>query len=181
MPEDKEIMELYKVEGKKEYAFNLLMRKYEERLYWHIRNMTFDHDDSDDILQNTFIKAWGAMDSFREESGLYTWLYRIATNETLTFLKRKRLLSVFSLTSYSEVLENKVISDSNFDGDELQRRFYRAVAKLPDKQRSVFIMKYFDGLKYEEISEIAGVTVGALKASYHHACAKIKKNIDMSD
>lgn len=181
MLEDKEILELFKVEGRKEYAFNLLLRKYQERLYWHVRRLTLDHEDTNDLLQNILIKVWNTLYSFREESKLYTWLYRIATNETLTFLKKKRLTSFLSLTNYSAILENKVVADTEFDGSDLQRSFHRSIAKLPDKQRLVFSMRYFDEMKYEEISEVLNVTVGGLKASYHHAYNKIKKELEDLD
>lgn len=181
MADDREILELYRVEGRKEYAFNLLISEYGERLYMHVRKMVFDHDDTDDILQNTFVKAWNALDSFRGDSGLYTWLYRIATNETISFLKGRRLSSFFSFSSYSSELVSKVEADASFDGDESLRKFYRAIAKLPDRQRLVFNMKYFEELKYEEISAILGVSVGSLKASYHHAVGKIKSYLESAD
>lgn len=181
MLEDKDILELFKVEGRKEYAFNLLLRKYQERLYWHIRKMTLEHEETNDLLQNVLIKIWNTLDSFRGDSKLYTWLYRIATNETLTFLKKKRITSFLSLSNYSTVLENKVVADTEFDGSALQRILHRSIARLPDKQRLVFSMRYFEEMKYEEISAVLNVTVGALKASYHHAYSKIKKDLDNID
>ncbi len=174
MLDDKEIIELYRQEGKREYAFNLLVRKYSERLYWHIRKLTCSHDDANDLLQNTLVKVWEHLPDFREESKLYTWLYRIATNETLTFLKRKRITSLLSLSNYDRSLENKLQSDPYFNGDKLQYALQREIIKLPDKQRAVFTLRYFQELKYEEISEIMNTSVGALKASYHHAYQKIK-------
>ena len=174
MLDDKEIIELYRQEGKREYAFNLLVRKYSERLYWHIRKLTCSHDDANDLLQNVLVKIWEHLPDFREESKLYTWLYRIATNETLTFLKRKRIGSLLSLSNYEKVLENKLQSDPYFNGDQLQYALQREIIKLPDKQRAVFSLRYFQELKYEEISEIMDTSVGALKASYHHAYQKIK-------
>ncbi len=174
MLDDKEIIELYRQEGKREYAFNLLVRKYSERLYWHIRKLTCSHDDANDLLQNILVKVWEHLPDFREESKLYTWLYRIATNETLTFLKRKRIGSLLSLSNYDKTLENKLQSDPYFNGDKLQYALQREIIKLPDKQRAVFTLRYFQELKYEEISEIMDTSVGALKASYHHAYQKIK-------
>lgn len=171
--DDKDLLSLYK-EGKRETAFNLIVKKYGERLYWHIRKMVICHEDADDLAQNTFVKAWHALPEFREESRLYTWLYRIATNEVLTFLKRKKLRNFISLTEVSRQLENSLESDSFFNGDEVQKALYKAIVKLPEKQRLVFNMRYFEEMKYEEISEILGTSVGALKASYHHAHQKIQ-------
>lgn len=175
--EDKEILNIYKEEGRQEHAFNLLVRKYSERLYWHIRKLTCSHDDANDLLQTTFLKAWKNLPEFREESKLYTWLYRIATNETLTFLKRKRITTLISLSSYEAVLENKLKSDKSFNGDQLQYALHKAIIRLPDKQRAVFNLRYFQEMKYEEISEIMNTSVGALKASYHHAYQKIKNEL----
>ncbi|MBQ3175485.1 MAG: RNA polymerase sigma factor [Bacteroidales bacterium] len=174
MLDDKDIIELFRQEGQREYAFNLLVRKYSERLYWHIRKLTGSHDDANDLLQVTLIKIWEHLPEFREESKLYTWIYRIATNETLTFLKRKRIGAFFSLSSYDRILENKLQSDQYFNGDKLQYALQREIMKLPDKQRAVFTLRYFQELKYEEISEILDTSVGALKASYHHAYQKIR-------
>ncbi len=175
---DKEILEIYREEGKQEYAFNLIVRKYSERLYWHIRKLTCDHDDANDLLQGTLVKVWLNLPDFREESRLFTWIYRIATNETLTFLKKRRLMSLLSLENYSKVLENKLQADSSFNGDKLQLALLREIAKLPDKQRAVFSLRYFQELKYEDISEIMDTSVGALKASYHHAYHKIRKALE---
>lgn len=175
--DDKDILILFREEGKENYAFNLIVRKYSERLYWHIKKMVISHNDANDLLQNTFIKAWNALPEFREESRLFTWLYRIATNEVLTFLKKKQLRSFLSLTDYSRQLENVLESDIYFNGDKTQKALQKAILKLPEKQRIVFNMRYFDELKYEEISEILGTSVGALKASYHHAAKKIEESI----
>ncbi|MEF9930682.1 MAG: RNA polymerase sigma factor, partial [Bacteroidales bacterium] len=147
--EDKEILIIYKEEGKQEYAFNLLVKKYSERLYWHIRKLTCSHDDANDLLQSTLVKAWKYLPEFREESKLYTWLYRIATNETLTFLKKKRLTAVLSLSNYEAILENKLKCDLSFNGDKLQLALQKAIIKLPDKQKAVFSLRYFQDLKYE--------------------------------
>lgn len=175
--DDKDLLALYKEEGKGQYAFNLIVSKYSERLYWHIRKMVASHDDTNDLLQNTFIKAWKALPEFREESRLFTWLYRIATNEVLTFLKRKQVRSFLSLTDYSKKLENVLESDVYFNGDATQKALHKAILKLPEKQRIVFNLRYFDEMKYEEISEILGTSVGALKASYHHASQKIQDSL----
>ena len=176
--EDKEILRIYKEEGKHEFAFNLLVDKYSERLYWHIRKLTCSHEDTNDLLQTSLVKIWEHLPDFREESKLFTWIYRIATNETLTFLKKKRLGSILSLNSYDTVLANKLQSDPSFNGDKLQMALHKAILRLPDKQRAVFNLRYFQELKYEEISDILETSVGALKASYHHAYNKIKKELE---
>jgi len=174
--EDSEILELYR-SGEEQQAINLIMRKYGERLYWHIRKMVCNHDDADDLLQNTFIKAWKALDTFREDAKLYTWLYRIATNEFITFLKRQNIKATLSLSDNSKAVANKLEADPFFNGDALQLALQKAIAKLPPKQKAVFNMRYFDELKYEEISEILNISVGALKASYHHAYNKVQASI----
>ncbi len=172
---DKELLEIFRTEGRSDYAFNLIVRKYQERLYWHIRGILLDHDDTDDTLQNVFLKAWQALGAFREASGLYTWLYRIATNEALSVLKQKRRKYFLPLIDVEKQLADIVDHDGYFDGDELQAKLQKALLRLPEKQRIVFNMKYFDEMKYEEIAEIMNVTVGALKASFHHAVKKIEK------
>lgn len=171
--EDTEILNLYRA-GEEQQAFNLIMRKYNERLYWHIRKIVCDHDDANDLLQNTLIKVWNSLGSFREDSKLYTWLYRIATNEAITFLNKKKLRCALSMSDYSSKLENKLIADPYFNEDKIKIALNKAIAKLPTKQGIVFNMRYFDEMKYEEISEILGISVGSLKASYHHAYNKIK-------
>ena len=175
--EDREILEIYRTEGKQESAFNLLVQKYSERLYWHIRKLTCSHEDSNDLLQSSLIKIWQHLPDFREESKLYTWIYRIATNETLTFLKRKRITAMLSLSSYDTILANKLQSDPSFNGDKLQMALHKAILSLPDKQRAVFNLRYFQEMKYEDMSEILDTSVGALKASYHHAYNKIKSQL----
>ena len=176
--EDKEILRIYKEEGKHEFAFNLLVDKYSERLYWHIRKLTCSHEDSNDLLQSSLLKIWENLPAFREESKLYTWLYRIATNETLTFLKKKRLTAMLSLSNYDTALAGKLQSDPSFNGDKLQMALHKAILHLPDKQRAVFNLRYFQELKYEEIAEIMETSVGALKASYHHAYKKVKSELE---
>jgi RNA polymerase sigma factor (sigma-70 family) len=155
-------------------AFQALIREYQKPLYNHIRNIVLNHDDTDDVLQNTFVKVFQHLKNFKGESKLFSWMYRIATNEALTFLNQKAKKSGIS----SAELQNKTIdnlkSDVYFDGDEIQIKLHKAIASLPEKQRLVFNMKYFEELKYEEISEIIGTSVGALKASYHHAVKKIE-------
>jgi len=158
-------------------AFSVLVNTHQERLYWHIRRMVVGHDDTDDILQNTFIKAFRALDNFRGESQLYTWLYRIATNETISFLKTKRLKMFVSFESAENHFAKHLEADSEMSADSIQGKLQRAILKLPDKQRLVFNMKYYEEMKYEEMSEILGTSVGALKASYHHAVKKIERYV----
>ena len=155
----------------KEAAFTRLVREYQEPLYWQIRRMVLSHDDADDILQNTLVKAWSAIETFRGESRLQTWLFRIAINESLNFLAKKK--QTLSLDQTEGSIADMLASDSYFDGDELQRQFQTAIGTLPEKQRLVFNMKYFDEMKYEDMSDMLGTSIGALKASYHHAVRKI--------
>lgn len=163
----------------KEAAFTRLVREYQEPLYWQIRRMVLSHDDADDVLQNTFIKAWGAIDSFRMESRIQTWLFRIAINESLNHLNKKK--QTLSLDQEEGGIVNSLASDSYFDGDEVQQQFQTAIRTLPEKQRLVFNMKYFDEMKYEDMSELLGTSIGALKASYHHAVRKISAFFENND
>jgi RNA polymerase sigma factor (sigma-70 family) len=172
---DIELLENFRDPGKRSYAFNLIMCKYQQKIYWHVRRMVIDHDDANDLVQNTFIKAWKGLENFREDSNLYTWLYRIATNECLSFLRQKRLRTFISFGDIEQELSDNLIEDSYFRGDDLQLKLQKAILKLPDKQRIIFNMKYYDEMKYEEIAQILGTSVGALKASYHHAVKKIEK------
>ena len=173
---DKEIIQLLR-EGRMESAFKGIVAHYSEALYWHIRRFTISHDDADDILQDTFIKMWKSLPSFHEECKLFTWVWRIATNESLNFVRRQKLRSMMSLEDYSEIIAARMDDDPSFDGDALQRELYKAMAKLPPKQQMVFSMRYFDEMKYEDISQVLGTSVGALKASYHHAYNKIKDEL----
>lgn len=156
-------------------AFTEVVNAYSRQLYWQIRRMGLTHDDADDVLQNTFLKAWNSLEQFRGDARLSTWLYRIALNETLTFLNRQRAQNQLSIDDADAALVNQLESDAYFDGDETQRLFEQAIRRLPEKQRLVFNMKYFQEMKYEDISEIVGTTVGALKASYHLAVKKIEE------
>ncbi|HRG57854.1 MAG TPA: sigma-70 family RNA polymerase sigma factor [Bacteroidia bacterium] len=174
---DKELLVMFKEESSKNFAFNLIIKKYQKKLYSIIRRMLIDHDDTDDVLQNTFIKMWHHLDSFKEDSQLYTWLYRIATNESLTFLKKKRTKFFVPIVDVEYKLSQSLEADQNFKGDEIQMRLQKAILKLPEKQRLVFNMKYFEEMKYEDMSEILGTSVGALKASYHHAVKKIEEYV----
>ena len=175
---DKDLISALKTEGKKEMAFQLLVKTYQQRLYWHIRKIVISHDDTDDLLQNVFIKIWKNIDNFREDSTLFTWLFRIATNESLSFLQQKKRRNIMSIDVVSDYLVEAFESDSHFEGEDLQKRLQLAVLQLPEKQRLVFNMKYYDEMKYEEMAEILKTSVGALKASYHHAVKKIEAHFD---
>jgi RNA polymerase sigma-70 factor (ECF subfamily) len=181
MTNDQEILDSLKDPSTKEIAFRHLVTNYKERLYWHIRKMVINHDDADDVLQNTFIKIWNGINSFRAESGLYTWLYRIATNEAITFINHRKRKAMTGLNEENEYLVDNLQSDSYFDGDEWQLILQKAIATLPDKQRLVFNMKYFDEIKYEAMSEILNTSVGALKASFHHAVRKVEEYVKKHD
>lgn len=175
--DDKELLELFRVEKSKESAFTSIIKKYQERLYWHIRRLVVEHEDANDVLQNMFIKVWKSLENFREDSQLYTWLYRIATNESLTFLDKQKKKSTLSLCDVESGLENKVKADSNFDANKLEWKLQLAIQKLPEKQRVVFTLRYYDELPYEQMSKILETSEGALKASYHHAAKKIEEFI----
>jgi RNA polymerase sigma factor (sigma-70 family) len=174
---DKELLEKFFEDDTKHYAFNLLVKQYQQRLYWHVRRILLDHEDTNDVIQNVFIKVWTNLATFRQDSLLYTWLYRIATNEALTFLKQKKRKFLLSFSDVENEMADKLSNDPLFNGNKIQAKLQEAILKLPPQQRLVFNMKYFDALKYEEISEILGITVGALKATYHHAVKKITKYV----
>ncbi len=171
---DEEILELFNNPDTQRNAFNLLVKKYQQKVYWLIRKMVIDHDDSDDLTQEVFIKAWSNLSNFRGDSKLYTWLYRIATNESLNFLNKKRKRYFIPIYDVENELSEKLESDTMINGDEIQLKLQKALLKLPEKQRLVFNMKYFDDMSYEDISEVTGTSVGALKASYHWAVKKIE-------
>lgn len=156
-------------------AFAQVVAHYSEPLYWQIRKMVVSHDDTDDLLQNTFMKAWANIDYFRGDAKLSTWLYRIAVNESITFLNKERAKRNLTVDDEDTFLVESLPADEWFDGDEWQLLLQQAIAQLPEKQRLVFTMRYFDEMKYEEMSEILGTTVGALKASYHHAAKKVEE------
>ena len=158
-----------------ENAFKVLVRTYKERLYWHIRKMVICHDDTDDVLQNTFIKIYKNIDNFKAESKLYSWMYRIATNEAITFINQRAKKNNCSTEEVQQILINNLKADDYFDGDEAQVKLQRAIASLPQKQQLVFNMKYFDDIKYQDMSEILDTSVGALKSSYHIAVKKIEE------
>ena len=172
---DKELVAALKDERRQQRAFEELVNTYKERLYWHIRRIVIDHDDTDDVLQNTFIKVYRKIGGFKGNSKLYSWMYRIATNEALTFLKQKRRKIGLTETDMQLRLADALEADVHFCGDEIQLKLQRALATLPEKQKLVFNMKYFQDLKYGEISEILDTSVGALKTSYHLATKKIER------
>ena len=174
---DKEIIELYKA-GQREKAFSEIVESYSERLYWHVRRFLCSHEDTDDLLQEIFVKVWSSLSSFRGESQLYTWIYRIATNESLNFLQKQKIRAALRFEDITSKLDDKIDEDTGVDGNEAQKALMKAVSRLPSKQKTVFIMRWFDDLSYEDISEILGTSVGALKASYHFAQEKIRAEIE---
>lgn len=171
---DQEILQLIQDPKTREMGFRQLILAYQKRVYHVIRRMVLIHEDADDITQNTFIKAHQHIDKFQGQSSLFTWLYRIATNESLTFLEKKKKRHFFSMDDHQEKMESYIDQPGNFDGDEIQRLLQKALLTLPEKQRLVFHLKYQEELTYDEMSEITGTSVGALKASYHHAVKKIE-------
>jgi RNA polymerase sigma-70 factor (ECF subfamily) len=177
---DSDILAKFAVTDTRNFAFNQLVNTYQQKVYWHIRKMVIDHDDADDLTQETFIKIWKALDNFKGDSQLFTWIYRIATNECLNHLAKKKRRFFLPLNDITEELSNKLEDSVMISGDEIQLRLQKALLTLPDKQRLVFNMKYFDDLKYEEISEITRTSVGALKASYHLAVKKVEEYLKNS-
>jgi len=176
--DDKILLERFRDPGQKERAFTDIVKKYQEKLYWHIRRMVVSHDDADDVLQNVFLKMWNALDRFREDSRLYTWLYRIATNESLSFLEQQKRkyssVSVDDDESSAGYAASQIKSEESFDVQKLEWKLQLAIQQLPDKQRAVFNLRYFDEMPYEQMSEVLQTSEGALKASYHHAAKKIE-------
>lgn len=177
MINEQQLIDSLKDSKKQAKAFDELVNQYKERLYWHIRKIVINHDDTDDVLQNTFIKVFKNIKGFKGESKLFSWMYRIATNEAITFLNKKAKKSNLPIEDYQKELRTSLQEDELFDGDSIQLLLQKAIAELPHKQQMVFNMKYFDEMKYDEISEILGTSVGALKASYHHAVKKIENYI----
>src|ERR1700754_1841464 len=175
--DDNELLIQFRNEATKERAFTAILKKYQEKLYWHIRRMVVEHEDANDVLQNMFVKAWKGLDNFREDSQLYTWLYRIATNESLTFLEQQKKRSSVSLSDVESGLSNKLKADKNFDANKLEWKLQVAIQQLPEKQRAVFNLRYYDEMPYEEMSRVLDTSEGALKASYHHAVKKIEDYI----
>ncbi len=172
-PDDTFLLESFLTEDKKHYAFNLIVRKYQERIYWHIRKMVVDHNDADDLTQEVFLKVWTKLADFRGQSSLFTWLYRVATNECLNFLRKKRRKFMLPLHDVAKELSEKIEHGAYVSGSTVEKELQKALLKLPDKQRVVFNMKYFEDMPYKEISEILQVSIGGLKASYHLAVKKV--------
>jgi len=166
---------------KQEEAFRMLVNKYKERLYWHIRKILISHEDTDDVLQNVFVKIWQSFSEFRFDAKLYTWMYRIATNESLNFLNEKRRNVCGNSDEISGFLENTLESDPYFSGDDIQRELQKAILTLSDRQRVVFNMKYFDDMSYEDMAQVLDVAVGTLKATYHNAVKKIEEKLKIVD
>src|SRR6476659_809610 len=175
--EDIELLQLFRDAKTKEKGFTAIIKKYQERLYWHIRRMVVDHDDANDVLQNVFIRVWNGLENLREDSQLYTWLYRIATNESLTFLEGQKKRGTVSLSDVETGLSNKIRADKHFDANKLEWKLQLAIQQLPEKQKIVFTLRYYDEMPYEEMSRVLETSEGALKASYHHAVKKIEDYI----
>ena len=171
---DAELLEQFRNESTRNYAFHLIVTKYQKRVYWQVRRIVIDHDDSNDVVQNVFIKVWKNLENFKEASRLYTWLYRIAVNESLTFLKQKRAPLYVDFEKVERGLSRKM-DDNYFKGEEIEKKLQQAILTLPEKQRIVFNMKYFEDMKYDDMAEVLDTSVGALKASYHHAVKKIEE------
>jgi len=174
---DSELLIQFRNPVTKERAFTSIIKKYQEKLYWHVRRMVIDHEDANDVLQNVFIRVWNGLENFREDSQLYTWLYRIATNETLTFLEQQKKRTTVSLSDVESGLSNKIKADRYFDSNKLEWKLQLAIQQLPEKQRVVFQLRYYDEMPYEEMSRVLETSEGALKASYHHAVKKIEDYI----
>lgn len=175
--EDKELLLKIRNPETRNYGFNMLVRAYQQRVYWLVRKMVIDHDDADDLTQEVFIKVHRAIDSFREDSQLFTWIYRIATNECLSHLNKKKRRFFLPIEDVSQQLISKLDSSAHITGDDIQKKLQKALLKLPDKQRLVFNLKYFEEMPYEQMAEITGTSVGALKASFHHAVKKIEDSL----
>jgi RNA polymerase sigma factor (sigma-70 family) len=175
--QDTELLLQFRDPENKEKAFTAIIKKYQEKLYWHIRRMVVEHEDANDVLQNVFIRVWNGLENFREDSQLYTWLYRIATNECLSFLEQQKRKSALSFDEMESGLSNKIVADKYFDPNKLEWKLQLAIQQLPEKQRVVFTLRYYDEMPYEEMSRVLDTSEGALKASYHHAVKKIEDYI----
>ncbi len=172
---DEQLIQEFSDPNSQEKAFKNIVEKYQERLYWHIRRILVDHEDTNDVLQNTFIKAWKNLEKFRGESSLYTWLYRIGTNESLTFLEVKKRKTQHNLSNHEIDFTTLVRADKDFDFKKLEWKLQMAIQSLPEKQKIVFCMRYYDEVNYDEMAKILDTSAGALKASYHHAAKKIEE------
>jgi len=172
--QDSDLLVQFRNPATKEAAYTSLIKKYQEKLYWHVRRIVVEHEDANDVLQNTFIRVWNALENFREDSQLYTWLYRIATNECLTFLEQKKRKSSISLSDEENSLTGSIKADKDFDPGKIEWKLQLAIQQLPEKQRAVFSLRYYDEMPYNEMSKVLDTSEGALKASYHHAVKKIE-------
>jgi len=172
---DEQILTLIQKQGQQERGFRLLLQKYQERLYWHIRKLVIDHEDANDVTQNCLIKVFRGIQRFEGNSSLYTWLYRIATNESITFLNKKKKIGTDSIDNKALSLAEKLQADVYFDGNAIQIALQKALQTLPEKQRIVFQLRYFEEMSYQQMSEVLGTSVGGLKASYHHAVKKVER------
>lgn len=182
MDHDKEITTLLSKPATKRRGFELMVRQYSQQLYWHVRRIVISHDDADDVVQDIFLKLWNSIDTFRAEAQLSTWLYRVATNESIDFIRRKgRTITAADDETTAENLASRLMADKYFDGDETAALLQEAVSQLPEVQRMVFNMRYYDDMPYRQISQILGTSEGGLKASYHHAVKKIKQFFDERD
>ncbi len=175
---DDELLKLFLEGDNPDYAFNLIVRKYQQPIYWHIRRLVIVHEDANDIVQEVFIKAWSGLKKFRGDSALFTWMYRIATNEALGFLKKKKNRFFLPLIDAEKQLSETLEADVHYEGSDIEKKIQRAILTLPEKQRVVFNLRYFDEMKYEVMANILNTSEGALKASYHHAVKKIEKYVD---
>jgi len=175
--QDSELLVQFRDPATKESAYTSLIRKYQEKLYWHVRRIVVEHEDANDVLQNTFIRVWNALENFREDSQFYTWLYRIATNESLSFLEQKKRKSSVSLSDDENSLTGSIKADKDFDPSKIEWKLQLAIQQLPEKQRVVFSLRYYDEMPYAEMSKVLDTSEGALKASYHHAVKKIEDYI----
>lgn len=174
---DIELLDQFRDPQTKERGFTAIIKKYQEKLYWHIRRMVINHEDANDVLQNVFIRVWNGLVNFREDAQLYTWLYRIATNECLTYLEQQKKKSSVSMDDSESGLSNRLLADKYFDPHKLEWKLQLAIQHLPEKQRIVFNLRYFDEMPYEEMSRVLETSQGALKASYHHAVKKVEEFI----
>ena len=167
------LLQEFRIPATREKAFTRIIKKYQEKLYWHIRRLVIHHEDANDVLQNVFIKVWNGLDNFREDAQLYTWLYRIATNESLTYLEQQKKKSLVSIDNEDSITA-QLKSEKDFDANKIEWKLQMAIRQLPEKQRLVFNLRYYDEMPYEEMSRVLDTSEGALKASYHHAVKKIE-------
>lgn len=179
--DDQQLKELLKNPSTRRKGFEAIVRQYSEKLYWQVRRIAITHEDTDDVLQNTFLKAWNSLDSFKGESKIFTWMSRIAINEALDLIRKQKNRTTLSTDDTQLGLAQQLMADNYFDGDETQAQLQEAIAALPEMQRTVFLMRYYDEMKYSEISKVLGTTEGGLKASYHIAVKKITEFFKQRD